>query len=228
MLERPGCERRAVPDTAYERYKRHLIDWIAIGVILSVGVHYALFSLFPQLRAADIERSGRAITAVKLPPVVKVPPPPEQITRPAVPRVGPAHVAEDVTIAPTTFEANPVESLAPPPVPAAPAHTEEDRPRFIPYDTPPKLLNAAEIQKLLREKYPVDLREARLEGRVVIWAYVDIAGKVTAARVQESSGLAAMDRVALEVAREMLFSPARNRDKKTPVWVQQAILFTIK
>lgn len=228
MSERPERKRRNATSTAYERSKRHLVDWISLGVILSVGVHFALFSLFPHLRAADIERGGRAITAVKLPPVVKVPPPPQHIARPAIPRIGAAKIDEDMTIAPTTFEANPVENLPPPPTPPAPSRDDEDRPRFIPYDTPPKLLNPLEIQKLLQQSYPASLREARIEGRVVIWAYVDITGKVTKAQVQQSSGLAPLDRVALEVVGEMRFSPAKNRDKKTAVWVQQAIAFTIR
>ncbi len=220
-------EERQLLAVAYERFKRHFTDWIAIGVILSVGLHYALFTLFPTLRAADISYGGREITAVALPPVVNVPPPPQQIARPSTPRVGAADIAEDVTIAPTTFEANPIENLAPPPRPAR-ASPEEDRPRFIPYDTPPRLLNPAEIRALLQRDYPAALREARVEGKVVIWAYVDIEGTVGKAHVQHSSGFAAMDRAALDVAREMRFSPALNRDKKTPVWVQQSIVFQTK
>jgi protein TonB len=217
-------EERRLLDTAYERFKRHLTDWIAIGVILSVAAHYALFTLFPTLRAADISYGGGEITAVALPPVVNVPPPPQQIARPATPRVGTADITEDVTIAPTTFEANPIQNLAPPPRPAR-ASPRDDLPRFIPYDTPPKLLNPEEIRELLQRDYPAALREARVEGKVIIWAYVDIEGRVGTARVQQSSGFAAMDRAALEVAREMRFSPALNRDKKTPVWVQQSIVF---
>lgn len=217
-------DERQLPAVAYERFKRHLTDWIAIGVILSVGVHYALFTLFPTLRAAELSFSSGEITAVALPPVVNVPPPPHQIARPATPRVGTADIAEDVTIAPTTFEANPTQNLAPPPRPAR-ATPKEDRPRFIPYDTPPRLLNPEEIRALLERDYPAALREARVEGKVVIWAYVDIEGKVGTAHVQQSSGFAAMDRAALDVARKMEFSPALNRDKKTAVWVQQSIVF---
>jgi TonB family protein len=220
-------DERQLLAVAYERFKRHLTDWIAIGVILSVGVHYALFTLFPTLRAADLSFGSGEITAVALPPVVNVPPPPHQIARPATPRVGTADIKEDVTIAPTTFEANPTQNLAPPPRPAR-AAPKEDRPRFIPYDTPPRLLNPEEIRALLERGYPAELREARVEGKVVIWAYVDIEGKVGTAHVQQSSGFAAMDRAALDVARKMEFSPALNRDKKTAVWVQQSIVFQTK
>ena len=89
-------------------------------------------------------------------------------------------------------------------------------------------MNPEEIRALLQRDYPAALREARVEGKVIIWAYVDIEGRVGTARVQQSSGFAAMDRAALDVAREMRFSPALNRDKKTPVWVQQSIVFQTK
>lgn len=219
-------EERQPPGTAYERFKRHLTDWIAIGVILSVGLHYAFFTLFPTMRAADISYGGREITAVTLPPVVKVPPPPQHIARPSTPRVGAADIAEDVTIAPTTFEANPIENLAPPPQPAR-ASPEDDRPRFIPYDTAPRLLNSKEIRKLLSQRYPSALREARVEGHVILWIFIDRQGEVQKVRVEQSSGYTTMDEAAVDVGHEMEFSPAKNRDKTTPVWVQQAIVFEI-
>jgi protein TonB len=215
-------------DDAYKRFDRRLSDWIAIGVIISVALHYAFFTLFPSLRAAEISGGGEGITAIQLPPTVEVPPPPVHIVRPATPRVGAAEVAEDLTIAPTTFEANPVENLPPPPRTEAPSRSEEDRPRFIPYDTPPRLLNGEEIQRILQREYPRDLREARVEGRVILWAYVDEEGEVRQVRVQQSSGYAAMDQVALAVAQRMEYRPARNRDKKTAVWVQQAIAFVMQ
>jgi outer membrane biosynthesis protein TonB len=46
--------------------------------------------------------------------------------------------------------------------------------------------------------------------------------------VQQTSGFDAMDRVALECAGSMEFTPAKNRDKTTPVWVQQAITFEVR
>ncbi len=129
-----------------------------------------------------------------------------------------------MTIAPTTFESNPVESLAPPPAEAA---RPEDRPTFIPYDVPPKLLNADEVRKKLSATYPATLREAKIEGRVILWIFIDKKGTVLKSQVQVTSGYAKMDEVALSVANAMRFAPAKNRDKTTPVWVQQAIDFEV-
>lgn len=210
--------------SANEAFKSHYGDWVGFGLIVAVAIHFAFFTLFPNLKAADLSGDVDAIEAIELPPEVHVPPPPEMIARPATPKVSATTVDEDVTIAPTTFESNPVENLPPPPTSGA---NPDDRPTFIPYDVPPKLKNPANIQKYLKQHYPPTLREARIEGKVILWIYIDRAGEVQKAQVQQTSGYGAMDKVALECAGSMEFTPAKNRDKTTPVWVQQAIAFEV-
>lgn len=210
--------------SANEAFKSHYGDWVGFGLIVAVAIHFAFFTLFPNLKAADLSGDVDAIEAIELPPEVHVPPPPEMIARPATPKVSATTVDEDVTIAPTTFESNPVENLPPPPTTGA---NPDDRPTFIPYDVPPKLKNPANIQKYLKQHYPPTLREARIEGKVILWIYIDRAGEVQKAQVQQTSGYGAMDKVALECAGSMEFTPAKNRDKTTPVWVQQAIAFEV-
>lgn len=217
-------ETQAVHETANDAFKRNASDWLAYGLIGAVAVHFALFAFFPNLQAADLSGAGDALETIELPPEVQIPPPPEQISRPATPKVAAADITEDVTIAPTTFESNPVENLPPPPKTGSP----EDRPSFIPYDVPPKLKNPGEIQKLLQRLYPSQLREAGIEGTVVLWIYIDENGGVQKTQVQKTSGYDAMDKAAMGTADKMKFSPAKNRDKKTPVWVAQAITFEVR
>ena len=97
--------------SANEAFKSHYGDWVGFGVIVAVAIHFAFFTLFPNLKAADLTGDVDAIEAIELPPEVHVPPPPEMIARPATPKVSATTVDEDVTIAPTTFESNPVENL---------------------------------------------------------------------------------------------------------------------
>jgi len=99
------------------------------------------------------------------------------------------------------------------------------RPTFIPYDVPPKLENASEIQRLLERGYPAQLRDAGIEGTVILWIFVDEQGVVQKTEVKESSGYEVMDEAALSTAEEMRFAPAMNRDKATPVWLAQPITF---
>ena len=114
-------------------------------------------------------------------------------------------------------------------LPAPPVETPDPaaRPTFIPYDVAPKLKNPAEIRKMLQRNYPQQLKEARIEGTVLLWIYIDQNGAVINSHVKKSSGYEAMDRVAQHCAGAMKFTPAKNRDKRTSVWVAQAITFSI-
>ena len=149
------------------------------------------------------------------------PAPPElEITSPTAPAVA----ALDVDLAPlepTASLPTPIASSSSPPATGNPT----ERPTFIPYDVPPRLENPSEIQKLLERGYPSQLREAGIEGTVILWIFVDEQGAVKKTEVKESSGYEAMDQAALGTAEKMRFTPAMNRDKATPVWLAQPITF---
>ena len=216
-------ETTGVGQTANDRFKRKSGTWTQIGVLAAVGLHVGLFVLVQPFQAADFGTNADELTAITLPPEVRIPPPPEQIARPATPKVASVEVSEDVTIAPTTFETNPVENLPPPPSGGTPA----DRPSFIPYDTPPSLKNRAQVTQLLQRYYPRTLKDAGIGGRVELWLYVDEQGRVEKSEVKTSGGNALLDEAAQRVAAEMKFSPAKNRDKVTAVWVSQWVKFEV-
>lgn len=220
MNAQPGT---STQETANDAFKRSYVDWFYGGVIAAVVLHFAFFQLFPQLTAEDMGGASDEMEAVELPPQVEIPPPPQQIARPATPRVAEAQVDEDVTIAPTTFEDNPVERLPPPPKAGSP----KDRPSFIPRDVEPQAINDAEIQGLLKRLYPPMLRDAGVGGRVTLWLFVNKEGVVEKSQVQKSSGYDSFDAAAQKVAMRMEFKPAMNRDKPIGVWVQRVITFNV-
>ncbi len=211
-------------NTANDQFKQGYGDWVWGGVIAAVVLHFGLFVLVRPFQAADLGAVGDEVEVVDLPPEVEIPPPPQQIARPATPRVASVELDEDITIAPTTFESNPVENLPPPPETGSPA----DRPSFIPYDTRPKLKNTAEIQRLLQRLYPQSLKSAGVGGTVVLWIYVNEQGRVEKSVVKESSGHTSLDGAAQQVAANMIFDPAMNRDKVTDVWVSQNVTFEVQ
>jgi TonB family protein len=211
--------------TANDEFKASYSRLFAAGLIGAVLAHFALFELFPEFRAADLGTEATAMETVELPPQVEIPPPPEQIARPATPRVSSAEISEDVTISETTFENNPVEDLPPPP--QGEGRDASDRPSFIPYDVAPELKNPSEVQQYLQRTYPASLKESGIGGTVLLWVYVNEQGEVDNSRVQESSGYTALDQAAHRVADRMVFSPAMNRDNRTAVWVQQRIEFEV-
>ncbi len=209
--------------TANEEFKRTSTTWTQIGILAAVVLHFGLFVLVRPFEAADLGMVADELEAITLPPEVKIPPPPEQIARPATPKVASVDVSEDVTIAPTTFDTNPVENLPPPPT----GGSASDRPSFIPYDTPPTLRNRSQIMQLLQRYYPRNLKDAGIGGRVELWLYVNEQGRVEKSEVKTSAGNPLLDEAAQRVAAEMQFTPAKNRDKVTAVWVSQWVTFEV-
>jgi protein TonB len=100
-------------------------------------------------------------------------------------------------------------------------------PAFTPYTVAPTLRNREEIARLLEKSYPIMLRDAGIEGKVMMWIFIDAAGAVRKAVVKETSGLEPLDSAAIRVTHKMRFSPAQNRDTKVPVWVSLPIMFEV-
>jgi protein TonB len=101
-------------------------------------------------------------------------------------------------------------------------------PVFTPMTQAPVLRNGSEVEGQLRRSYPPLLRDAGIGGQTVMWFFIDEKGSVINTKVHQSSGYAQLDEAASQVARVMRFSPAKNRDKIVPVWVQIPITFSAK
>jgi len=210
--------------TANEKLKQSFGNWFWGSVIAATLVHFAVFSLWPDMTAADIAFEADELEAIELPPEIEIPPPPEAIARPATPVISDAVIEEDITIAPTTFEDNPVEDLPPPP-----DATETDvsaAPTFTPFTVRPDLKNTNEVRRALEREYPPLMRDAGIGGTVNVWFFINEEGRVLRNQVQQSSGHKALDDAALKVADIMEFTPALNRDKRVQVWVAFPITFT--
>src|SRR5512138_1167993 len=201
----------ATTKIANDRFKDGFGNWFWGSLLVAAILHFAMFAFWPKMSTADVSFTTDELEAIELPP-------PEQIARPATPVISDAVIDEDVTIAATTFEDNPIENLPPPPT----ASANEDisaAPRFTPFTVRPELRNRAEIARALERNYPPLLRDAGIGGETLVWFFIDENGRVQNTRINKSSGYDALDQAALTVASQMQFSPALNRDKKVPVWV---------
>jgi len=229
MNERPERVERLVSSpggaTANEEFKASFGAWLWASVILATVLHFALIEFFPPLTAADLSYGVSEFEAVSLPPEIEVPPAPEAIARPAVPVVARAVLEEDVTIAPTTFEQNPVEALPAPPSTAA--RRLEEQPVFTPYTVAPSLRDPQRAVRIVREKYPKILQDAGIGGTVVVWALIDERGAVIRCQVHTSSGEPMLDQAALDAMMAFEFHPAYNFDNKVPVWISMPITFNV-
>ncbi len=226
---------KAVPDTeraerylgtANDRFKRSFGTWFWGSMMVATVVHFAVFQFWPEMTAEDVSFSAAELEAIELPPEIEIPPPPEAIARPATPVIATAEINEDITIAPTTFEDNPVEDLPPPP-----SEVSTDlaaAPTFTPYTVKPDIKNRASVARAMEREYPPLLRDAGIGGTVNVWFFIDEEGSVVRALVNQSSGHKALDDAALKVAEIIEFTPALNRDKRVPVWISLPITFTTR
>lgn len=220
---------KAAPDvtrTANDEFKDSFGNWFWGSMIAATVIHFGIFALWPSMQAEDVSFSTDDIEAIDLPPEIEIPPPPEQIARPATPVIAEADIDEDITIAPTTFEENPVDDLPPPPEEGG--QDIAAAPTFTPYTVAPDVTNRGEVQKALQREYPSLLRDAGIGGTVRVYFFIDENGVVQDTRLDQSSGHAQLDEAAMDVASVMKFSPAMNRDKKVPVWVSLPITFQVR
>lgn len=216
----------AQQDTENDRFKRSFGSWFWGSMIVATVMHFALFQFWPTLTAEDVSFSSEDLETIELPPEIEIPPPPQRIARPAMPVMATADIEEDITIAPTTFEDNPVEDLPPPPTEGA---TDiSSAPVFTPMTVRPEIKNVQEVIRAMEREYPAILRDAGIGGRVVVWFFIDESGTVRDRRISQSSGHAGLDQAALKVSNIYRFTPALNRDKKVQVWVQFPITFEVR
>lgn len=209
--------------TANDNFKRRCRSCFWGGLMVATAAHFAVFTLFPTLTAADLNFSVTEFEAIELPPEVEIPPPPETVQRPAVPVVAQTALEEDVTIAPTTFEENPVDQLPAPPSDIAAGLG--DAPTFTPYTVAPKLKDPEAAAQIVKNAYPFTLSAAGIVGRVEVWAFIDERGVVKTCQVQESSGYTSLDQAAMEAVMQFSFLPALNFDRHVAVWVRLPIVF---
>lgn len=213
-------------ETANDRLKRTFASWFWGSMIAATVVHFGTFAFWPELTTEDFSFTSEELEAIELPPEIEIPPPPQQIARPATPVMAAADIDEDITIAPTTFEENPVDELPPPPEEAATDLSAA--PTFTPFTVAPSILNRNEVIRAMEREYPPLLRDAGIGGTVRVYFFIDEGGAVQDFRIDESSGHQALDDAALAVADVYRFSAALNRDKKVPVWVSFPITFQVR
>jgi len=213
-------------NTANDLFKKSFDSWFWGSMIVATLVHVALFQFWPTLTAEDVSFSAEELEAIELPPEIEIPPPPEAISRPATPVIATATVDEDITIAPTTFEDNPVEDLPPPPT--ATSVDIASAPTFTPMTVRPEIKNRSAVIQAMERGYPPILRDAGIGGQVLVWFFINEQGRVIDNRIANSSGNAQLDEAALRVASVYEFTPALNRDQVVSVWVQIPITFQVR
>jgi periplasmic protein TonB len=215
--------------TANDRLKNSFNSWFWGSIAAAALIHFLVIGFMPTATPEDWGIASREMEAIEIPPQVEIPPPPQDIPRPAVPVISTnINIDQDITIAEVTFDRNPVENLPPPPTGSQVDLSEQ--PAFTPRTVEPRLGDAArnQLMRHLERNYPPALRDAGIAGRVVLWVFINEQGQVQNTRVVESSGYPQFDALAQEALRTVSFSPAMNRDQRVPVWVQLPVAYQVR
>jgi protein TonB len=192
----------------YNRYLRN-------AFYITLVAHVLMFYFTPTFTFKPYVLREEYFEAIDLPEQFELPPPPKEIAAPAVPieAAEGEEVDEDAEIAPTTFER--IEDVPPPPPPPS-----EQASEFYAFDEAPVLI------KFVNPKYPDLARQAGIEGVVLINVLVAEDGKVLSASVIRSDVTPAMEKAAIEAAKQFVFKPAKQRT--VPVKARMAVPIRFK
>lgn len=112
------------------------------------------------------------------------------------------------------------------PAPPPPAEEKEEI-VFVPYDEPPTPVGGFEaIQK--KVVYPEIARKAGVEGRVLVYSYVDTTGQVLKTRIIKSLGPNGCDEAAIRAITSLPWKSASQRNRKVAVWIAVPVDFKLK
>jgi len=96
---------------------------------------------------------------------------------------------------------------------------------FVEYDTPPQPVGGfEEITKNLT--YPEEARKNGLEGRVIIYAKIDLEGNVVDIKIAQSLS-PECDKAAVEALKVVEWKPAKKGNKPIATWVAIPIEFKL-
>ena len=98
---------------------------------------------------------------------------------------------------------------------------------FVPYDEPPMPVGGFQaIQRRL--VYPEIARKAGVEGRVLVWAQVDVDGAVVRTKIVKSLGPNGCDEAAVNAIKSVDWKPAKQRDRPVKVWIAVPVDFRLR
>lgn len=204
----------------HDQYKKYF----RLFTIAALLVHVVLIFFLVTPRGAGFEARADELEVIDIPPEIKIPPPPEEIARPATPVISEEPIEEDITIAETEIvEDQPVPDAPPPP----PAATDDvgNTFTFTPYTVKPKCKSNCTAKDILRH-VPALLQRSGVACELAVGLRIDTSGQVTATQILKASGNQACDNAAQQWAKTTTWSTAFNRDQPVVVWISQPVSIT--
>ncbi|HKY60868.1 MAG TPA: energy transducer TonB, partial [Gemmatimonadota bacterium] len=182
--------------------------------IAALVVHGLLIFFFVTPRGEGFEARADELEVIDIPPEIKIPPPPEEIARPATPVISEEPIEEDITIAETEIVEDQPVPEGPPPMP----ETAEvgNTFTFTPYTVKPKCKTNCTADDILRHIPPL-LQKSGVQCDLAVGLRIDTSGNVTATQILKSSGQQGCDSATEKWAKTTSWTTAFNRDQPVVV-----------
>lgn len=114
----------------------------------------------------------------------------------------------------------------PPEVERATLEPINDPPVYVERDVDAELLNRDELLQLMRNSYPKNLKKPGIDGEVGIWVFVNGSGEVKSTRFDRRSRYSEFNETAMEIAKQMRFTPAERNGRPVATWVFMPFTFS--
>lgn len=115
----------------------------------------------------------------------------------------------------------------PPPPPLLMSPVEGNESLFVPYDKAPEPIGGfGAITKKL--KYPEDARKDKIQGTVIVAAFIDTEGNVAKAKIQKPMEHKGCNEAAVNAVKSVKWKPALQREKAVAVWMTIPIEFKLE
>ncbi|RKX26074.1 MAG: hypothetical protein DRP45_04440 [Candidatus Zixiibacteriota bacterium] len=221
------------------RYQRNFLYGTLIMVavvILIVAVSWLISKMGEVEAISDQVHVIKTVAELGPPPTIAKKPPQVKVEAPqlSAPKVGiPKPVADDEVLDEDVVLATRDEMAE---IVAPDITTESsgdivvdiDEDEFFPgMDDFVAVEKQAEFIDRVKPKYPRLAEQAGIEGKVWIKVLVDLDGSVREAVIYKSSGTAALDKAALDVAKENKFKPAIQNGRPVRTWVAYDVDFIL-
>ena len=201
-------------DPLVQQYPTRIRE-VTLGVILSIALVFYLFPRFLGEAEKVTATFQEEIETFDIPQTeqIKIPEPP---ARPSVPIASEDDFFdEDITIEDTDLED--FEDWV------APSDESGPDDKFIPYDQAPR--PKIPLGDLII--YPELAREAGIEGKIFVRAFINTKGIVTATKIVKGLPNTGLDEAALNAIKKSRWYPARQRDKKVGIWLTIPVDFSL-
>ena len=189
---------------------------VTLGVFVGISL---IFYVFPRALGESAKTNytiQEEMETFDIPQTeqIKLPEPPP---RPSVPVASEDELFDDdITIEDTELED--FADWEPPDAGGAPSE------EFIPYDQAP--VPKIPLGDLVI--YPELAKEAGIEGKVYIKAFINVKGSVVSAKVLKGVPNTGLDEAASDAIRKVRFRPAKQRERAVGVWISIPVNFRLK